>query len=379
MQGDVNGRIHIPTPKDGPRPALWERTAQFTTPCAARARGDGAKGPRAAASGPVRAAFPAACREARADADGARWFQTFPPYGRYPVGGTVPGAREGAEFVLDAASARAVMDAFARDAARPGWPGVLVDREHFSADPDKPSDALAWARGIRQAPDGSIWTRWDFTPAGARLWEDRVLVSRSPYFLNDVSADGLEYRPARLVSIGMTNTPHFESLSTLAAARAADANTETQGEIQMQKILEALWLAEGATEEDALAAIQGLKDRASAAEAQAIEAGKKRDEAVAECRETKAEAFVQANAGKIADAAAAKAAYVKDPALAEALVAACRAAPARPSQQLLRPAPAARPPAAGGVMERLAACRSAEERCAFAQAHAKEIAAANRQ
>ena len=79
------------------------------------------------------------------------------------------------------------------------------------------------------------------------------------------------------------------------------------------------------------------------------------------------------------DAAAAKAAYVKDPALAEALVAACRAAPARPSQQLLRPAPAARPPAAGGVMERLAACRSAEERCAFAQAHAKEIAAANRQ
>ena len=338
---------------------------------------DVVKDVRRAASGPVRAAFPAACREARADADGARWFQTFPPYGRYPVGGTVPGAREGAEFVLDAASARAVMDAFARDAARPDWPGVLVDREHFSADPDKPSDALAWARGIRQAPDGSIWTRWDFTPAGARLWEGRVLVSRSPYFLNDVSADGLEYRPARLVSIGMTNTPHFAELSTLAAARAADANKEKEN--HMEKIIQALGLGPDATEADALAAIAALKERADAAEAQAADAEKKRDEAVAECRGLKADAFLEKHAGKFADAAACREVYLKDPELAERMAAACRAAPARPAQQLLRPAQAARPPAAGGVMERLAACRSARERCAFAQAHAREIAEANRQ
>lgn len=322
----------------------------------------------------IKAALHVSCRETSGE-DGARWFQTFPPYGRYPVGGTIEDAPDGAEFVIDEASVREVMDAFLRDADRPDWPGILVDREHFSTLADKPSDAMAWARGIRQAPDGSIWTRWDFTPEGERLWNERVLVSRSPYFIGVASDDGLEYRPARLVSIGMTNTPHFESLSTLAAARAADANTETKGEIQMQKILEALGLAEGATEEDALAAIQGLKERASAAEAQATEAGKKRDEAVAECRATKAEAFVAANAGKIADAAAAKAAYVKDPALAEALVAACReGAPAKP-QQVLAPARAAQPPKAGGALEGLAKCRSAQERVAYVMAHAADFAA----
>ena len=38
-----------------------------------------------------------------------RWFQTFPPYGRYPVGGTVKGAAKDAVFVFDEAAARAVL------------------------------------------------------------------------------------------------------------------------------------------------------------------------------------------------------------------------------------------------------------------------------
>ncbi len=301
------------------------------------------------------------------------WFQTFPAYGRYPVGGIVEGAPPDAEFVFDAAAAKAVIAAFRAEQKRADWPGVLVDREHFSTDPDKPSDAMAWAKDIRQEADGSIWTRWEFTEPGRRLWDGKVLVSRSPLFA--CVRAGRDYRPVALKSIAMTNTPHFAELSTLAAARAAEANTETQGEIQMQKILEALGLAEGATEEDALAAIQGLKDRADAAEAQASEAGKKRDEAVAECRATKSEAFVQANAGKIADAAAAKAAYVKDPALAEALVAACREGAPAKAQQVLAPARAAQPPKAGGALEGLAKCRSAQERVAYVMAHAADFAA----
>lgn len=323
----------------------------------------------------IRFAALAKCRtdEPFSGAAAPTWFQTFPAYGRYPVGGVVEGAPPDAEFVFDAAAAKAVIAAFRAEQRRADWPGVLVDREHFSADRDKPSDAMAWAKDIRQEADGSIWTRWEFTEPGRRLWDGKVLVSRSPLF-TCVRA-GRDYRPVALKSIAMTNTPHFDRLSTLAAARAAEANTETKGEIQMQKILEALGLAEGATEEDALAAIQGLKDRASAAEAQATEAGKKRDEAVAECRETKAAAFVQANAGKIADAAAAKAAYVKDPALAEALVAACREGAPAKAQQVLAPARAAQPPKEGGALEGLAKCRSAQERVAYVMAHAADFAA----
>lgn len=153
----------------------------------------------------------------------------------------------------------------------------------------------------------------------------------------------------------------------------------------MQKILEALGLAEGASEDEALAAIQGLKDKASAAEAQATEAEtakteaeKAKDEAVAECRAMKADAFIAAHKDTITDVAACKAAYIENPELAEKIFAACKAAPAKPAQQILAPAKSAQPPKKSGVMEQLAACKSAEERCAFVMAHAKEIAEASK-
>jgi hypothetical protein len=110
------------------------------------------------------------------------WFETFPPYGRYPVGGIVPGSAQNACFVFDEASAKEIVRRFRKDAEREDWPGVLVDREHFSCDRDKPSDAMAWAKDIRVDDDGSIWTRWEFTAPGRELWDGKVLVSRSPYF-----------------------------------------------------------------------------------------------------------------------------------------------------------------------------------------------------
>ena len=199
----------------------------------------------------------------------AAWFQTTPAYGEYDGGGSIVDENdeviEGAKVVFDEDRVKKIVEQFREAAKTKDWPGILVDREHFSCDYAKPSDAMAWAKDIRQDADGSIWTRWEFTEPGRRLWDGKVLVSRSPLF-TCVRA-GRDYRPVALKSIAMTNTPHVTELSTLAAARAAEAKTETQGEIQMQKILEALGLAEGATEEDALAAIQGLKDRASAAEA----------------------------------------------------------------------------------------------------------------
>lgn len=315
-------------------------------------------------------------------ASGGGWFQTFPPYGRYPVGGIIPGAEDDAEFVFDEAAAKSIIAHFREDAKKADWPGILVDREHFSADREKTSDAMAWAKDIRQEADGSIWTRWEFTAPGKVLWEGKVLVNRSPLFA--CAKDGKRYHPVALKSIGMTNTPHFTELSTLAAARAAEVNNN-EGEIHMQKILEALGLAEGASEDEALSAIQGLKDKASAAEAKATEAEtakteaeKAKEQAVAECRAMKADAFVAVHKDQIADTAAAKAAYIANPELAEQMIAACKAAPAKPAQQILAPARSAQPPKKSGVMEQLAACKSAKERCEFVMAHAKEIAEASK-
>lgn len=305
----------------------------------------------------------ASCRETRTE-ETATWFQTFPPYGRYPVGGTIKGVPKGAEFVFDEAAAKAVMGDFKARSGDSKWPGILVDEEHYSLDPAKSSAALAWAKDIRQEADGSLWTRWEFTPKGKDLWESKTLVNRSPAFA--CTRDGDAFRPARLVSIGMTNSPHFSGLSTLAAARAAEVNPN-KGTTNMKKLLAELGLAEDATEDAALAACKALKDKASAAE-------KARDEAIAECRKTKCDAFIEANKSKIADVAACRDVYMASPEAAEKLIAACKAPEQKPQTILAAAKKTPEPP-----KEMLATCREQllalppKEREAFYRAHAKEI------
>ena len=309
----------------------------------------------------------AACSAVKEDAaTKATWFQTFPPYGRYPVGGTVKGAADDAVFVFDEAAAKAVMDAFKAAAKNPEWPGVLVDEEHYSLDSSKSSAAMAWAKDIRQENDGSIWTRWEFTPKGRELWESKTLLNRSPAFA--CTKDGKEYRPFSLMSIGMTNAPHFKDLSTLAAARAAEVKNN-KGETHMKKLMAELGLAEDASEDAAVAACKALKDQASAAT-------KARDEALAECRKMKCEAFIEANKAKIADVAACREAYMANPENAEKLIAACKAPEAK-TQTVL--AAAKKTPEVKKDGESMATCREqmaalpANERAAFYKEHKADI------
>ena len=309
----------------------------------------------------------AACSAVKEDAaTKATWFQTFPPYGRYPVGGTVKDAADDAVFVFDEAAAKAVMDAFKAAAKNPEWPGVLVDEEHYSLDSSKSSAAMAWAKDIRQENDGSIWTRWEFTPKGRELWESKTLLNRSPAFA--CARNGKEYRPVELKSIAMTNTPHFSKLSTLAAARAAEVNNN-KGEIHMKKLMAELGLAEDASEDAAVAACKALKDQASAAT-------KAKDEALAECRRMKCDAFIEANKAKIADEAACRAAYMANPENAEKLIAACKAPEAK-TQTVL--AAAKKTPDVKKDGESMATCREqmaalpANERAAFYKEHKADI------
>lgn len=309
----------------------------------------------------------AACSAVKEDAaTKATWFQTFPPYGRYPVGGTVKGAADDAVFVFDEAAAKAVMDAFKAAAKNPEWPGVLVDEEHYSLDSSKSSAAMAWAKDIRQENDGSIWTRWEFTPKGRELWESKTLLNRSPAFA--CARNGKEYRPVELKSIAMTNTPHFSKLSTLAAARAAEVNNN-KGEIHMKKLMAELGIAEDASEDAAVAACKALKDQASAAT-------KAKDEALAECRRMKCDAFIEANKAKIADEAACRAAYMANPENAEKLIAACKAPEAK-TQTVL--AAAKKTPEVKKDGESMATCREqmaalpANERAAFYKEHKADI------
>ena len=316
----------------------------------------------------------AACSAATFDpATNSRWFQTFPPYGRYPVNGTIAKAAKDAEYIIDEAAAKAVIDNFREAAKQENWPGILVDREHFSLSTDKPSDAMAWAKDIRQEADGSIWTRWEFTEPGEKLWNDKVLVNRSPAFCCEKV--GKDYRPTELRSIGMTNTPHFKELSNLAAARAADVSNN-EGEIHMNEILKALGLGEGADEAAAVAAINALKEKASAAEAKATDAEKAKDEAEGKCRAMECDKFLEANKDKIADVAACREVYMANPEQAKKLIAACKAAEPKKPQTVLAAAKAT-PQAKGATA--FATCREEmnalppNQRQAFYLAHKADI------
>lgn len=259
------------------------------------------------------------------------WFHTVPPMGEYDGGNLTHNGEPvpDAVIVIDRRAYDNIISSF-------NFNGILVDREHFSLDLDKPSDAMAWAVDIREDPDG-LWTKWSFTPPGRDAWDNRILISRSPVLELEHLGD-CRFRPVALRSIAMTNTPHFD-LSNIAA-RAAE-NQTTKGKTKMNRLLELLGLPADASEEDVAAAVQSLIDRSSASEqaqtaaeeerdeaAQALStAEEERDKALAECRNARADAFIAKHRDRIADVAAFRKAYLAAPDATEAAVGAFSLAP----------------------------------------------------
>ena len=316
--------------------------------------------------------------ETAADDGKPSWFQTTPAYGEYDGGGSILDEEgeviEGAKIVFDEQSVRKIVDQFREESKREGWPGILVDREHFSCDVEKPSDAMAWAVDVRIAEDGAIWTKWEFTPKGRELFETKTLINRSPVLRLEKTGEKT-FKPYQLDSIGMTNTPHSKTLSPTAAAKAA-ANNNHEGESTTMdpEIIAALGLAEGATKEEVLAAIKAMKDNQAAAEAKATEAEKQKDEAEAKCRGFEADEFIAKNSAKIGDAAAFREVFMANPELAKKTVAACKEAQTSAPATRIVAKSASTPAGKSDVLDGLAKCRTAKEMADYAVLHAKELA-----
>lgn len=249
------------------------------------------------------------------------WFHTLPAIGEYPGKQIIFNDKPlTATIVVDQESITRCQAAFkARSNA------LLVDREHFSLMADHESDAMAWAKEIRADSDG-LWTRWEFTPPGQKLWADKILISRSPVM--DLEPLGNNrFRPVAIISIAMTNTPQFETLSTFAAARAAETQPNKKDQ-NMNDLLTELGLdPETATEADAIAAVQALKASAAKAEAEAETAIAEAETAIAEADDHRADAFIAANKSRITDIEKFKKSYLLNPAAIEAAFGYYRAAP----------------------------------------------------
>lgn len=160
--------------------------------------------------------------------------------------------------VLDDQATEAIVNRFNQDAARPNFSGLLLDQEHYSYDPEKPSTAFGWIKELSNREDG-VWGRIELTTVGIEAVEGRTYKYLSPAFLpTDIERlENKRVRPLRLDSVGLTNVPNMKGMVPLA-------NRATLPERLLARQL-------GVKETDANALVEGvtvLKNRIAALEGQ---------------------------------------------------------------------------------------------------------------
>ena len=161
------------------------------------------------------------------------WVELLPP-GPRVVG------RDGREWVHDQAAE--VVAAF--NAARP----LPLDYEHatdLAAPRGEPAPAAGWIEAL-ELREGAIWGRVAWTPRGAEAVRNREYRFHSPVF----TYEKLTGRILRLDGAALTNSPNLP-------LRAL--NREHEEGPPMKRLLDALGLAEAATEDQAVAAVSALR------------------------------------------------------------------------------------------------------------------------
>lgn len=166
------------------------------------------------------------------------------PYGEYEKSGVVQ--------KCDSAAFQHILNSF------DGQREVLVDFDH-DAESGGSTRAAAWLTALREDPERGLMGTLRFTGTGAEAVSAREYRYLSPCW--EVGEDG---RPQHLLSIGLTNRPNIPVACLLNRAPETVTDTVEQGtRLNMEKIIEALGLEPGATEDDILAAIGALKAQLS--------------------------------------------------------------------------------------------------------------------
>jgi phage I-like protein len=178
---------------------------------------------------------------------------------------------------------------------------VLVDFEH-DAETGGPTTAAAWVQKVYVDPDKGLMATFKLTDLGAEALSQRRLRFLSPVWTLDE-----QFRPERLISVGLTNKPNLPVRPLLNRAPGLQP-VEDKGQTKMkEQLITALGLAPEATDEEILAAVQALVQRVEEADAAALNA--------------EAEAIADENKDLIANREAFKQLYVTNRDAAKALLA----------------------------------------------------------
>ena len=234
--------------------------------------------------------------------------------------------------VLDVQAATNISSAFeaARTKAGANFPGLLVDLEHRSMDPNGDTTAAAYVTALANRADG-LYGQLALSDLGETTINGGRIRSLSPVFaLTAVASDSRppRFRPSRLLSVGLTNKPNLQGMKPLTTFTGVACNSEnffleTKAEqagkaSEMKDIMKALGLAETASEAEAVVAINKIKTDAAS---ELLTVKNRLQEIEATQLATEADAFIAANKDRISDPAKMKTLFIANKQFALDLVA----------------------------------------------------------
>ncbi len=210
-----------------------------------------------------------------ANRDAAAGKYALPTDGWYHVSprGEFPHGDSKLTQVVDDAALAAMVNRFQQDAAKPNFPGIRVDYDHFSYDTEKSSEAAGWIHGLQNRADG-LYAQIQWTAGGKTKVEDGTFRLVSPTWLpTEVEKLGnRRIRPLRLDSVALTNNPNLKGMTPLSNRAEAEALADNQQQQRkgktMKTVCTALGLSADASEEATLAEVTKLRNRADTAEAE---------------------------------------------------------------------------------------------------------------
>jgi phage I-like protein len=207
----------------------------------------------------------------------------------------------------------AVLADFKVQASAENFGGILIDYDHFSADPEKTSVAAGWITALEVRPDG-LWFQVRWSAEGESNLKAGCYRFISPVF-DGIYLDKETVRPLRLVRAGLTNDPNFKTLRPLSN-RARDQREPEPKEQTMKELLKLLGLPDTASEQEAIAKVTALQEAAkqvATLENRATTAETKLKQLETTAIETEAEGFCTTHAARIENRAAIRAQFIKDP------------------------------------------------------------------
>lgn len=184
--------------------------------------------------------------------------------------------------VIDAEATQAIATEFAARRSDPEWSGMLVDFDHLSHNLSHSTEAMAWLMDV-QIRNGELWGLLDWTDTGAAAVRGR----RWKYFSTEYDDPDLEdlgpgpdgrrrLRPLRLGGLALTNRPQIRGgrpITNRKGEPSPEQNPTQHAKTKsMKSIAEKLGLPAEATEEQIVAEVGKIMNRAAQADTLEAEA-----------------------------------------------------------------------------------------------------------